>query len=88
MNYIRGLWYASQVSAQFMSGTLWCKLSVNLLFLFFQSNNVAILSAVEWGKKLFPTPHVVLSNVEHVATSAPVKYLASKDVISKCVYKC
>lgn len=71
-------------------GTLWCKLSGNLLFLFFffQSNNVAILSAVEWGKKLFSTPHVVLSNVEHVATSAPVKYLASKDVISKCDYKC
>lgn len=48
---------------------------------------MAILSAVEWGKKLFATPHVVLSNVEHVATSAPVKYLASKDVISKCDYK-
>lgn len=49
---------------------------------------MAILSAVEWGKKLFPTPHIVLSNVEHVATSAPVKYLACKDVVSKCDYKC
>lgn len=48
---------------------------------------MAILSAVEWGKKLFPTPHIVLSNVEHVATSVPVKYLACKDVVSKCDYK-
>lgn len=72
---------------------VWGRCDANLVetycfFFFFQSNNVAILSAVEWGKKLFSTPHVVLSNVEHVATSAPVKYLASKDVISKCDYKC
>lgn len=46
---------------------------------------MAIHSAVEWGRNHFETPHVILSNVEHVATSAPVKYLASKQLIGKSV---
>ncbi|XP_054286015.1 selenocysteine lyase-like [Macrosteles quadrilineatus] len=47
-----------------------------------ESNNMAIHSTVEWGRQFITTPHVVMSNVEHVATVEPVRRLADKGVIS------
>ncbi|KAG8276412.1 hypothetical protein J6590_066211 [Homalodisca vitripennis] len=46
-----------------------------------ESNNMAILSVVEWGHQYIPKPHVIMSNVEHVATSKLVEHLASKGII-------
>uniref|UniRef100_A0A1B6KCN2 Selenocysteine lyase n=1 Tax=Graphocephala atropunctata TaxID=36148 RepID=A0A1B6KCN2_9HEMI len=46
-----------------------------------ESNNMAILSGVEWGRQHTTRPHVILSNVEHVATIKPVEHLAAQGII-------
>lgn len=47
-----------------------------------ESNNMAICSSVTWAKQVgCAKPHVVISNVEHVATTEPLKRLATMDEI-------
>lgn len=49
-----------------------------------QSNNMVIQSVVQWAKSVgLCKPHIILSNVEHVATSLPIEHLAGDGVIGK-----
>lgn len=42
-----------------------------------ESNNMAICSVIAWSKQIgCARPHVIISNVEHVATTEPLKRLA------------
>lgn len=47
---------------------------------------MAICSTITWSKQIgCAKPHVIISNVEHVATTEPLKRLALMDEIGRCI---